>query len=186
MERDVITVDLSSEGHLLSSATHDLAGNLLGEAISEARGKLKPSDKARDLSQLLQRVDFLEALNYALACLVAKELAESDQRVRAIYVYHPSANVDSESGEALPLEKATHLIVHLEKPSPSLGTFIASLDTALTACLRQLPSEEFVDLASWLNCTLILEQEAQRDRGLASLHTSVFTRPLQVWPRDLR
>jgi hypothetical protein len=186
VEREVITSDRNAERRSPSSATRDLARKLLNDALTEARKKLKVGDKDRHLSQLLQNPDFLEALNYALACLAAKELAQSDQRVSAIYVYHPSANADGEAGEALPLEKTTYLIVHVDTPSPSLKMFIASLDIALTASLRELPSEVFKNLASWLDCRLISEEDAQRDRGIAALHTSVFTRPLRVWPRDVR
>ncbi len=185
MDREGIKSYRSAKNRSQSSALCDHARKLLKDALTEAQKKLKPSDKDRDLSQLLQRPDFLEAFNYTLACLAAKELAESDPRVCEIYVYHPSGNADYEAGEALPVEKTAHLIVHLERPSPTLEVFIASFDEALTASLRELPSGVFEILTSWLDCKLISKQEVQRDSGIATLHTSVITRPLRIWPRDV-
>ena len=166
------------------SPMHALTDRLQSNAIAQARQKVAISQRGAELETLLDVPAFLDAFVHALARGIAEVLAENDKFVQAVYTYDPSINPDSESGDDLPVSATVHLLVRVSKPSAALEAFIASLDTALTAKLRELSSSQFAPRTSMLDVHLITEEDVQLGRGYAALLSSLFAPPIQVWQRN--
>ncbi len=93
-------------------------------------------------------------------------------------------NPDSESGEDMPMEATVHLLALVAAPSAALESFVAALDSALTASLKELPSPLFASRESVLDVNLITEKDVRLGLGYAALLSSVFAPPLKVWSRE--
>lgn len=158
---------------------HELATMIRDEALVAAHDKLGVLQG--DLATWLRRSDFFDYFMHALAAGVAEALAEHDPNVQAIYLYDPSLNPDSESGEALPTSTIMHLLIQVTRPSAALDAFLAGLDRALTASLKELPSPRFQDHVFVIDVTLITDDEVRDGRGNARLLSAVFSPPLPIW-----
>lgn len=161
----------------------DLAKQLCADALARARQKMALTQREEELKNLLALPAFIDAFVHALGTGIAGALAENDQSVQAVYAYDPSLNPDSESGDALPPSETVHLLVRVTRPSAALEAFTASLDQALTAQLRALPSPKFAQRTSVLDINLLTEEDVRLGTGYAALLSSVFAPPIQVWHR---
>jgi hypothetical protein len=161
-----------------------LADSIRDEALTLAQDKYAVFQRGSDLASLFRHPDFFEKFKYGLAVGVAGALAANDQNLLAAYVYDPSTNPDSENGEELPLEATLHLLALVSSPSAALNAFVASLDRALTASLKDLPSPLFARRESVLDVNLITEKDARLGVGYAALLSSLFAPPLKVWTRE--
>jgi hypothetical protein len=161
----------------------DRAERLTGDAVAQARQRMALCQRDEDLKTLLGVPAFLNAFVHALGCGVAQALAENDQFVQAVYTYDPSLNPDSESGDELPASGTVHLLVRIAKPSAALEAFIASLDKALTAKLRELPSNTFAQRTFVLDVNFLTEDDVRLGAGFAAMLSSVFAPPIKIWQR---
>ena len=161
-----------------------LAESVRDNALALAQDKYAIFQRGSDIESLLRHPDFFEKFKYGLAVGIADALAANDQRVLAEYVYDPSLNPDSEDGEGLPLEATLHLLVLVSSPSAALSAFVAALDRALTASLKDLPSPLFTRRESVLDVNLITEKDVRLGVGYATLLASVFAPPIKVWARE--
>ena len=109
------------------------------------------------------------------------KISAHDHNVQAIYVYDPSINADSESGEAMPPDATMHLVVRVTSSSAALDAFVGALDRALTSNLKDLPSPQFASRKAVLDVTLVTDEDVRRGSSLAGLLSGVFARPIQVW-----
>ena len=114
---------------------------------------------------------------------VSNALAANDPNVQAIYAYDPSTNADSETEEEITPDATVHLLVQVTMPSAALQAFIASLDRALLASLKDLPSPRFAQRESVLNVNLITEDDIRHGANFAGLLSGVFAPPLKIWQR---
>jgi hypothetical protein len=162
----------------------ELVETLNEDAVAQARQKLLPPQRGADLRSLLETPAFLDAFKYGIASGVAKALSENDKSVQAVYVYDPSTNPDSESGVDLPMSATVHLLVRVVRLSAALEAFIATLNRALTAELRNLPSDRFARLESVLDVNLVTEQQVRLGAGYAVLLSSVFAPAIKLWQRE--
>ena len=153
------------------------------DALALAQERLTAPMRGLELERLLRRPEFVDNLKYGLATSIANVLAANDPRVLAVYAYDPSTNPDSESGEEMPIDPTVRLLVLVQSSSAALEAFIASLDRALTASLKALPSPKFEPRTSILDVNLLTEQDVQAGRGYAILLSSVFAPPLKIWQR---
>jgi hypothetical protein len=110
------------------------------DALTLAQDRLTDAMRGLELKRLFRRPDFVDNFKYGLASGVAMALSDNDPHVETIYIYEPSANPDSELGNDLPVDATVHLLVKVQASSAALEAFIAALDRALTASLRDLPS----------------------------------------------
>jgi hypothetical protein len=163
----------------------ELAETLNEDALEQARQKLLPPQRGSELRALLETPAFLDAFKYGLASGVAKALSENDRSVQAVYTYDPSTNPDSESGVDLPMSAMVHLLVRVTKSSAALEAFIATLTRALTAELKNLPSDRFARIESVLDVNLVTEQQIRLGAGHAVLLSSLFTPPIKLWERNV-
>ena len=154
------------------------------DALALARKKLLPIQRSLETAILLQRSDFFENFKYGLTVGVAEALAANDQHLQAIYAYDPSANPDSESGEAMPLEATIHLVALATASSAALEAYIAALDRALTESLKKFSSPRFALRESILDVNVITEKEVRLGLGYAALLSAVFAPPLKLWERE--
>lgn len=161
-----------------------LAESLRDDALTLAQDKYAVFQRGSDLASLLRHPDFFERFKYGLAVGVAGALAANDRCVLAVYVYDPSINPDSENGEDLPLDATLHLLALVSSPSAALAAFVASLDRALTASLKSLPSPLFARRESVLDVNLITEKDVRLGLGYAALLSSLFAPPIKVWERE--
>jgi hypothetical protein len=151
-------------------------------AIAQAQEKVAtPTDT--ELPRLLGRPAFLEAFKYEVALNVANVLAKYDQNVQTVYTYDPGLNADSESGEQSSEDMTVHLLVQVNKPSAALEAFVKSLDRALTASLKELPSPLFMGRGFILDVNLVTEEDVKLRRGYGSMLSALFAPPLKVWQR---
>lgn len=162
----------------------ELAETFLNDAVAGARQKLSPLERGSDLRTLFDVPAFLDAFKYGLASGVAKALSENDKSVQAVYVYDPSNNPDCESGEDLPMGATVHLLVRVTRSSAALEAFMATLDAALTAKVRNLPSDQFARLESVLDANLVTDQQVRLGAGYAPLLVSLFAPPIKLWQRE--
>ena len=153
------------------------------DALILAQDRLTDAMRGLDLKHLFRRPDFVDNFKYELASGVATALSDNDPRVEAIYTYEPSANPDSELGNDMPVDATVHLLVKVQVSSAALVAFIAALDRALTASLRDLPSPKFAERESVLDVNLITGKDIEEGRGYAVILSSVFAPPLKIWQR---
>ena len=153
------------------------------DTLALAREKLYPFERSLDPAVLFRRPDFVGRFMFALAAQVAHTLAAHDQRVLAVYVHDPSANPPPEAGEEVLPDSTMHLLVLVTAPSAALSAFIASLDRALAASLREL-TPLFAQHESVMDVALIAEADVRLGRGLAGMLSAVFAPPIKVWQRE--
>jgi len=153
------------------------------DALILAQDRLTDVMRGLDLKHLLRRPDFVDNFKYGLAAGVAMALSDNDPHVEAVYTYEPSANPDSELGNDVPVDATVHLLVKVQASSAALVAFIAALDRALTAELKNLPSPKLAQRESVLDVNLITEKDIEEGRGYAVILSSVFAPPLKVWQR---
>jgi len=161
----------------------EVAETIRDDALASARVKLWAPERGSELARLLARPDFLDYFKYGLALGVSNALSAGDQKVRAIYVYDPSSNADSEAGEEMPQDVTVHMLVWVDAPSAALEAFIGAVDRALTASLKQLPSPRFAQRGSILDVNLVTDDDIRRGVNYAGLLSGVFALPLKVWSR---
>jgi hypothetical protein len=153
-------------------------------AIQHSRMKMPLPQQNDALSRLLERRDFVQYFRHALAHEIARVLATYDQHVQAVYLFDESINPDAETEDYLPhVDLTIHLLLKVTSNSAALGAFITSLDRVLTEELREMP-DSFADYTSFLDVIPITEQAVQERRGFAALLSSIYARPLKVWPRE--
>ena len=161
----------------------EVAETIRDDALALAQNRLSAPLDELELKRLLRRPDFVDNLKYGLASGVANALSGNNPRVRAVYIYEPSANPDSELGNDMPVDATVHLLVLVNSSSAALEAFISALDRALAASLTSLPSPKFAERDSILDVNLLTEKDVESGRGYAVLLSSVFTPPLKVWQR---
>jgi len=170
------------EGNFILSLD-EVVETIRDDALAQARRKLDALWQGRDLSTLLRRHDFFDYFKYGLASSVAKVLAANDDSVQAVYAYDPSINQESEVDDDLPQDAGVHLLVLVTTPSPALSAFVAALDRALTASLKDLPSPRWSQRVSVLDVNLVTEEDVRRGANYAGLLSGVFAPPLRIWQR---
>lgn len=166
------------------SSLDETAETIRDDALALVKQRLHIIQRDANLESLFRHPDFFDRFKDGLAAGVAKALAANDQRVLVIYTYDPLANPDKESGEEMPLDATVHLLVLVATPSAALSAFVASLDRALTASLKSLPSPLFVQRESVLDVNLITEKDVRLGLGYAALLSSLFVPPIKVWARE--
>lgn len=137
-----------------------------------------------EAKSLLEQPGFLDRFKYGLASGVAAVLGASDQRVRAIYIQDTINNPENEVAAEAPLDVTVSLIVLVTATSAALESFIASLDRALIASLKELDSPRFAEREFILDVIAVTEEEARLGIGYGHMLKSVFAPPLKVWQRD--
>jgi hypothetical protein len=153
------------------------------DALILAQDRLTDAMRGQDFKYLFRRPDFADNFKYGLAAGVAMALSDNDPQVEAVYTYEPSANPDSELGNDVPVDATVHLLVKVQASSAALTAFIAALDRALTAELKNLSSPQLAQRESVLDVNLITDKDIEEGRGYAVLLSSVFAPPLKVWQR---
>lgn len=163
----------------------EVAETLREDALARARMKFTPHERNLSLAQLLKRTEFCDYFKYELALGVALVLAANDRRIQTAYVYNPSDNPDGCEGIEVSQDATLHLLVKVEALSAALEAFVTSLDRALTASLRELPSPLFAQRRSVLVVDLISEEDVVLRQGWAALLSSIFAPPLKIWEREV-
>lgn len=159
-------------------------GTMRNNVINHARMKMPLPLQNEELSRLFERRDFIQYFRHALAHEIALVLGTYDQHVQAVYLFDESINPDAETEDYLPqVDLTIHLLLKVTSNSAALGAFITSLDRALTEELREMPGS-FAGYTSFLDVIPITEQAIQERRGYAALLSSIYARPLKVWPRE--
>ena len=93
----------------------------------------------------------MDFLRYGLATGVAKVLGATDYRVEEVYIF-------SFTPDEAPMNATVHLLVKVNTPSAALDTLVASLDRALVASLKELPSLVFAHRSFILDVRLVGEE----------------------------
>ena len=161
----------------------EVAETIRGDALAQVREKLYPVERDLNPAALFRRPDFLGRFLFALATQVARTLAAHDQRVLAVYAFDPSANPPPEAGEEVLPDTMVHLLVLVTAPTAALSTFIAALDRALAASLREL-TPLFAQRESIMDVALITETDVRLGLGLAGMLSAVFAPPIKIWQRE--
>lgn len=167
------------------SYLEDVARTIRDDAIALTRQKLAAPNRDLALETLFYRRDFVEYFKHGVASGIAGVLAAHDQRVRAVYIYDPSANPDSELGVALPIDATVYLLVRVSASSAALESFIRSLDRALVESMKELPSPLYERREFILDTCVVSEADVQQRRGYGAMLSSLFAPPLKVWQREV-
>jgi hypothetical protein len=161
----------------------DTARAMRDTAINEARIVLPKFYDDKDLASLLKETIFVDNFKHIMAGLIADELVQNDSTIEEIYFMDPDMNPDAEIGEAKPIILDWHLICLVEKPNAALKSIISGLDSTLTTAIRELPSDQFTNLETVLDVSLVTKQDIKERKGYAALLSSIFAPPLKVWPQ---
>lgn len=153
-------------------------------AINHSRRKMPPQLQDNELSLLLERRDFIQFFRRALAHEIAQVLASYDQNVQEVYLFDESINPDAETEDYLShFDITIHLLLKVTSNSAALQAFITSLDRVLTEELREMP-DSFPIYTSFLNVIPVTEEAILERQGYAALLSSIYARPLKVWPLE--
>ncbi len=162
----------------------EVAETIREDALVLARSKLPRFQRDQDLEILFQHRDFLERFKCGLAKGIGDTLAAHDEQVSALYLFNPSANPDAESGEEIQLDATLHLLLLVNTPTAAMAAFIASLDRALTQCVKELPLPLSPKCDSILDVIPITTEDVKKRRGYAALLSSIFAPPLKICQRE--
>lgn len=160
----------------------EVAETIRVEALVSAQNKMGALQRGLDISQALARPDFVDSFKYGLALGAAKVIAANDPRVQSIHLFEPSGSADSDA-PSFNADPSINMLVVVSAGSPALEAFIASLDRAMIASLRQLPTQLFAEREWILDAKLLTEEMLAEGRGYACLFGSSFSPPLKVWER---
>lgn len=161
----------------------EVTKTILDHALAAAKDKLPVPERHASMEKLFSRPAFFSSVKYGMAQEIAAVLSENDKFMRAVYVYEPSMNPDSESGEDLPQSATVHLLV-LTQRSAALEALLDSLDRSLAAALQELAPGQFKQRASVLDANIVAEQDIQQGTGYAVLLSSLYAPPIKLWPRE--
>jgi hypothetical protein len=162
----------------------EVAETIRDDALESANSKLGAFQRGRDLKDLLKQSYFFDGFMYGLAIGIAEAISANDERVFAIYICEPSGNPDFEAGVDMPLDASVHQLLLVSKPSAALEAFITSLDRAMVASLKDLPSPLFARREWILDAKLLSEEDVVRGTGYAILLSSTFAPALKIWQRE--
>lgn len=179
------TIDEKTEKGIEPQVSYleDAAEAIRDNAIAEAQKKLGVSQSDLSLEHLLNtHPAFFGYFKSGMAMEVAEVLATNDKNVQAIYVHDPDWNPFVADVNTTP-DATVYLLVKVDATA-ALEAFIDSLDRALTAALRELPSPLFSHREFILDVQLISEEDIRLRRGYGVLITSVFAPALKIWERE--
>lgn len=175
---------------LIIEASHRQVTQLQGvarkiclEALHEAYERLVPDERVLGLEQLFQRRKFLRGFKDSLAKGVAETLARHDKRVRAVYLFEPSANPDQAVNETGSFEAILHLLVLVETPSAALAALVTALEHGFREYLQELSAITLSESRFILDVNLVTPEAVERGMGFASLLSSRVGPPLKLWER---
>lgn len=160
----------------------EVAETIRVEALVSAQQKMGALQRGLELSQTLDQPEFVDSLKYGLAVGMAKVIAAHDARVQSIHLFDPTGSADAEIQGSL-LDASIHMLVVVTASSPALEAFLASLDRAMLASLRQLPTRLFAEREWILDAKLLTEESLAEGRGYAALFGSSHSPPLKLWGR---
>ena len=158
-----------------------LAEAMVQEAIAQARTRLSRRDSRLDDATLLGRAPFMASVKSGLAQAIAAALAANDRQVRAVYIFDPGLNADSEDGVEVPQDLTLHLIVQVETASPALEALISALDGALVERLKTRSVEVVAQRRSLIAATIITDHDIRLGVGAAGMLSAVFAPPIKLW-----
>jgi hypothetical protein len=175
-------LQLNAVREVVPTQLDEVAETIRVEALVSAQQKMSALQRSLDLSQALTQPDFLDSFKYGLALGMSKVIAANDPRVQSIHLFEPSANADGDA-VGYNLDPSIHMLVVVRAGSPALEAFLASLDRAMVASLRDLPTPLFSEREWLLDAKLVTEQMLAEGKGYACLLGSSFAPPLKVWER---
>ena len=173
-----------SEAKAGLSYLDEVAETIRDDAIALARRKLGATRGGSDLNKLLRDPLFLDYFKYGLALGVVNVLAASDGNVHTAYLHEPAMDSVKDAGEDRQ-DVTLHLILQLiMTPRVSLERLIDTLDGALAASLRELPSPRLEQRESVLDISLVADEEIRYGMSRAGLVVGLFASPLRIWQRE--
>lgn len=119
--------------------------------------------------------------HYQIARQVAEALGTLDDNVQSVSLYEfdatPEDRTLGERTEGLPI----HLIVWTTRKTSAFNSLVAGLDRALVKDYAELIGPR--RLAHVIDVQTVDDADVESRRGIASLMTSLYNRPIRLWER---
>jgi len=156
-----------------------IANELCEKALKDARAQLHPLLRSMDPYRLEGRNEFVQAFWLALEQRIAKKLTAWQPRIQAVFRFDETRpRPDS------PWDGSIHLLTKVPRLSKTIQALSQKLDQSLMQCLRGLGWPCFQDRQSVLEIQQVTPQEICRGIGYGGMFFAVYTRPVQVWPKN--
>lgn len=162
----------------------DVAETICDYALERAYAPCNRSKRKRKLEQLFRDWAFVQRFRVGLSQGVAKVLAESDERVLAVYLFGDMGVAREQNGESGRPELTVQLLVLASTRSAALDALGTALGQALAREVRKLAGPDVYEQKSLLDLTVITEDDVAQRKGLALLFSAAFNPPLAIWMRD--
>lgn len=156
-----------------------IANELCEKALNDARAQLHPLLRSLEFHHLEVRNDFVQAFQLALERRIAKKLATWQSRVQAVFRFDETRLQPDN-----PWDGSIHLLVKVPRLSKTIQTWGQKLDQSLLPCLHALGWSRFLDRQSVLEIQQVTPGEIRRGIGYGGMFFAVYTRPVQIWPKN--
>ena len=154
-----------------------VANDIFEKALNDARGRLHPLLREKEIFQLRKRNEFVEEFKLGLERSIAQKIARLYPGVQAIFRFDESWMEARKHWDG-----TIHLLVQVPRLSNGIKSFGKKLDHSLTSRLNQLGWSRFRERDSILEVQQVTANELRHGVGYGAMFYAVYSLPLKVWP----
>ena len=155
-----------------------IAEGICVHALEDAKLKLHPLLRNKELNYLGKRVEFVQAFKHALEFRIAEEVTLRYPEVQAVFQYDESWMESRTSWDG-----SIHLLVKVPLLSDALALFGNRLDQSLVDYLKRSGWSRFRDIQTMLEIQQVTQDELRRRISYGAMFCAVHSMPVKVWPK---
>lgn len=153
-----------------------VANDIFEMALNDAKGRLHPLLREKEIFQLRKQNEFVEEFKLGLERNIAQKIARLYPVVQAIFRF------DESWMEARRRWDGTiHMLVQLPRLSNGIKIFGKELDHSLTSRLKQLGWSRFRERSSILEVQQVTANELRHGIGYGAMFYAVYSAPVKIW-----
>lgn len=156
-----------------------IAGELLNNALDEAKAHLHPLLRNLELDRLDRRIVFVQAFKLVLERRIAENLAAWHPEIQAVYKFDRSW-IDSRTS----WDSSIHLLIRVLRRSCAITAFGIGLNHSLAAHLKQLRWSRFQRCQSVLELQQLTSSELRHAVSYGAMFCAVYSAPVRIWFRQ--
>lgn len=153
------------------------ADEIFEQALSDAKMKLHPLLRNREMCVLERRVEFVQEFKHALARRVAQKVAAWEPEIEAIFQFDETWMENRASWDG-----SIHLLVKVPRLSNGLDASGKGLDPSLLRRLIRAGWTCFRNRQSMLELQQVTTEELRHCIGYGAMFCAVYSVPVEIWP----